>query len=284
MTGARIAVARVGDGLVVEVDGDERHVSTDGATAIDELFRSDDPAALAESWFDVGTTHDGSTDALAAPIGSQEVWACGVTYRRSRDARKEESERSGGDVFYDLVYEAERPELFLKATPHRVVGPDAGVRIRSDSTWDVPEPELTLAVGASGRVIGVTIGNDMSSRSIEGENPLYLPQAKVYDACAALGPRIVLGAPPGADTAITLRIERDGSEVVAGDTSVGQIKRSFDELVEHLLRDNPLPFGAFLMTGTGIVPDESFTLQPGDVVHIGIAGIGTLTNHVVRDA
>ena len=284
MTAPRIAVAVTDDGLVVEVDGVDRLVRPDGPAAIDELFRSDDPAGLAASWFEDGSASGDVSGAVRAPIGSQEVWASGVTYRRSRDARKLESEQSGGDVFYDLVYDAERPELFLKATPHRVVGPGGGVRIRRDSTWDVPEPELTLAVGASGRVIGATIGNDMSSRSIEGENPLYLPQAKVYDACAALGPRLVLGPPPGEEAAITLRIERDGVEAFTGATSVGQIKRSFDELVEHLLRDNPMPAGAFLMTGTGIVPGESFTLQPGDVVHIGIDGLGTLTNHVVRDA
>jgi 2-dehydro-3-deoxy-D-arabinonate dehydratase len=193
-----------------------------------------------------------------------------------------ESERAGGDVFYDLVYDAERPEIFFKATAHRVVGDGGAVRIRADSTWDVPEPEFTLAVSPAGRIIGYTIGNDMSSRSIEGANPLYLPQAKVYDGCAAIGPRLVLGELPPADTAIHLSISRDGTEVFTGRTALDQIKRRFDELVDYLFRDNSYPAGVLVMTGTGIVPGDDFTLEPGDVVAITIDPVGTLTNHVVR--
>jgi 2-dehydro-3-deoxy-D-arabinonate dehydratase len=210
------------------------------------------------------------------------VWACGVTYLRSRDARMAESESAGGDVFYDLVYDAERPEIFFKATPHRVVGDGGAVRIRRDSTWDVPEPEFTLAVSPRGDIIGYTIGNDMSSRSIEGENPLYLPQAKLYDGCAALGPRLVIGDLPPRDTAIRLTIRRDGTDVFTGATALDQIKRRFDELVEHLFRDNSFPAGVFVMTGTGIVPGDDFSLAPGDEIAITIDPVGTLTNHVVR--
>ena len=224
---------------------------------------------------DAGSVH------LLAPIDVQEVWACGVTYRRSRDARMEESTQK--DV-YDLVYEAERPELFFKATPGRVSGPGEAVAIRSDSTWDVPEPELALVINAHREVVGYTIGNDMSSRSIEGENPLYLPQAKVYAACAGLGPAIAtLGevADPRA-LRIELTIERDGEVAFRGETSTEQIHRSFDELVGFLHRGNIFPAGVVLMTGTGIVPPESFTLAGGDVVHITIDGVGTLTNPVTR--
>ncbi len=252
-----------------------------GDTALDELFTAADPEAVARAWFDQRLPVGPNPPTPAPPIGAQEVWACGVTYLRSRDARRVESEEAGGDVFYDLVYDADRPEIFFKATPHRVVGPGGGIRIRRDSTWNVPEPELTLAVSSSGRIFGHTIGNDVSSRSIEGENPLYIPQAKVYDGCAALGPRLVLGPPPGVDTTIALTIVRHDSTVFEGETSVGRIKRSFDELVEYLFRDNSFPNGVYVMTGTGIVPGDDFTLQPGDEVSIVIDGVGTLTNRVV---
>lgn len=276
-----VSIAASDGVVIVDVDGVVRRTDRAVADGVDLLFAADDPAGLAVEWFESGTDLAGDVAPDAAPIGAQEVWACGVTYLRSRDARKIESERSGGDVFYDLVYDADRPEIFFKATPHRVVGPGGGVRIRRDSTWDVPEPELTLAVSRSGRIFGHTIGNDMSSRSIEGENPLYLPQAKVYDGCAALGPRLVIGEAPGADTGIRLEIVRDGASVFTGATSVGQIKRSFEELIEHLRRDNSFPHGVYVMTGTGIVPGDDFTLRAGDVVHIEIDGIGRLTNHVV---
>lgn len=275
-----IAVSRYGERLVVECDGRSALV---GEATFDELFHADDPAELARSWHRTAEPIDGvALGAVSAPIGSQEVWACGVTYLRSRDARMEESEPAGGDIFYDLVYDADRPEIFFKATPHRVVGAGGAVRIRRDSTWDVPEPEFTLAVSASGWIIGYTIGNDMSSRSIEGENPLYLPQAKVYDGCAGLGPRLVLGELPPLDTPIVLEIRRAGDTVFCGETALDQIKRSFDELIAHLFRDNSFPNGVFVMTGTGIVPGDDFTLAPGDEIAITIEPVGTLTNHVVR--
>jgi 2-dehydro-3-deoxy-D-arabinonate dehydratase len=195
----------------------------------------------------------------------------------------EEAEAAGGGSFYDRVYTAARPELFFKASPHRVVGPGEAARLRSDSEWDVPEPELTLAISSRGRIFGCTIGNDMSSRSIEGENPLYLPQAKVYDGCAALGPCLLLGSDlPGPSTGIRLRIERGGALVFEGATTLGEIKRPFAELRDYLFRDNSFPFGAYLMTGTGIVPGREFTLRPGDRVAIAIDGIGTLVNPIAR--
>lgn len=215
------------------------------------------------------------------PIGTQEVWAAGVTYFRSKIARMEESKDAGGGTFYDKVYDAARPEIFFKATPNRVVGTDGKVRIRQDSTWDVPEPELTLCVSASGHIVGYTVGNDMSSRSIEGENPLYLPQAKVYAACAGLGPCVyVTNEPLPPTTRIALSISRGAVEMFAGQVSISQIKRSFDELVSYLFRENEFPQGVFLMTGTGIVPPNDFTLQSGDRIQISIEGIGTLINWV----
>ena len=247
--------------------------------SIDELFRADDPLALVHQAWE-SSSAGALPDELLAPLGSQEVWAAGVTYYRSRTARMEESEEAGGDRFYDLVYDAERPELFLKATSRRVRPPGATVGIRSDSTWDVPEPELTLAINRSGRVFGATIGNDMSSRSIEGENPLYLPQAKVYTGSASLGPCLLVGSLPGPEDEITLRISRSGEEAFRGTTALSQLKRTYDELAGFLFRENDFPDGALLMTGTGIVPDHPFTLQEGDVVSITIDGIGTLENTV----
>jgi 2-dehydro-3-deoxy-D-arabinonate dehydratase len=218
---------------------------------------------------------------LRAPIDAQEVWAAGVTYLRSRDARMEESTQR--DV-YDRVYDAERPELFLKATPERVSGPGEAIAIRGDSEWDVPEPELTLLLNARGERIGYTIGNDVSSRSIEGENPLYLPQAKVYDRCAALGPTIVtvdeLSDP--SNLAIRLTIRRGGHVFFEESSATSRMHRRVDDLSRWLLRGNTFPNGVFLMTGTGIVPPSAFTLQEGDEVTIEIDGLGTLTNPVVR--
>src|SRR6187401_3308283 len=200
---------------------------------------------------------------ILPPIGSQqELWACGVTYLRSKVGRQEESKASGGADFYGKVYEAERPEVFFKSTPHRIVGQNAFVRIRKDSTWDVPEPELTLIVTSSGKIVGYTIGNDMSSRSIEGENPLYLPQAKTYDGCAALGPCIfVTQKPLPENTIIQLEIARAGKKVFEGSIAISQIKRKFTELVGFLYRECSFPNGSFLMTGTGIVPGNEFTLE-----------------------
>jgi 2-dehydro-3-deoxy-D-arabinonate dehydratase len=218
---------------------------------------------------------------LRPPIGGQEVWAAGVTYFRSRDARMEESKSAGGGDFYSRVYNAERPELFFKATPNRVVGHYGKVAIRKDASWSVPEPELTLLVSPTGKILGYTIGNDMSSRDIEGENPLYLPQAKVYGRSCALGPGILVSPDPLApSTEIHLEILRGGQMAFAGSTNLRNLKREPATLVHYLYRDNPFPNGCFLLTGTGIVPPDSFTLKHGDEIRISIDGIGTLVNFV----
>lgn len=218
---------------------------------------------------------------ILAPVGKQELWACGVTYLRSKVGRQEESKVSGGADFYAKVYEAERPEVFFKATPHRIVGHHDKVRIRKDSTWDVPEPELTLVVSSSGKIIGYTIGNDMSSRSIEGENPLYLPQAKTYDACAAVGPCIyVTDQPLDKNTMIQLDISRNGAVVFSDKIAISQMKRTVEELVSFVYRECSFPHGCLIMTGTGIVPDSNFTLRSGDVISITIEHIGKLVNVV----
>jgi 2-dehydro-3-deoxy-D-arabinonate dehydratase len=218
---------------------------------------------------------------LLPPIQQQELWAAGVTYFRSKVGRQEESKETGGGDFYARVYEAERPEIFFKATPHRVVGHGGKVRIRTDSTWNVPEPELTLAIASSGKIIGYTIGNDMSSRSIEGENPLYLPQAKTYDGCAALGPCIyVTESPLSEDTLIQIQIFRNSKIVFEGSVAIDQIRRKFYELVGFLYCESSFPHGSFLMTGTGIVPSNDFTLNRGDQINITIEPIGTLSNTV----
>jgi 2-dehydro-3-deoxy-D-arabinonate dehydratase len=220
---------------------------------------------------------------IEAPIGNQEVWAAGVTYYRSRSARMDESKTAGGGDFYDRVYSAERPELFFKSTPHRVAGPGENVRIRKDSSWSVPEPELTLLINHRGQIIGYTAGNDMSSRDIEGENPLYLPQAKVYDGSCALGPCVLIGSEPlPTSTPISLEIVRNGRTEFSGATTLAELKRAPATLVEYLFRDNSFPFGALLMTGTGIVPPNSFTLAGGDRIRITIDPIGTLENEVVQ--
>jgi 2-dehydro-3-deoxy-D-arabinonate dehydratase len=217
---------------------------------------------------------------ILAPVGNQEVWAAGVTYYRSRKARMQESKEAGGGDFYDRVYTAQRPELFFKAAGWRVVGPGNAVRIRSDAKWSVPEPELTLLINAAGGLVGCTIGNDMSSRDIEGQNPLYLPQAKVYDGSCALGPCVLLSSQVPSDSGIRLEIARQGKAVFYGSTSIAELKRDPKQLVEFLFRDQSFPHGVFLMTGTGIVPGDDFTLQPGDVVRIAIDGIGVLENQV----
>lgn len=218
---------------------------------------------------------------LLPPAQGQEVWAAGVTYFRSRTARMEESRAAGGGSFYDRVYDAQRPELFLKATPGRVVAHGGEVRIRRDSQWNVPEPELALAVNARGEIVGYTIGNDMSSRDIEGENPLYLPQAKFYDGSCALGPGVLLtGEPLPGSTEIRLEIARGSATAFQGATSVDQMKRSPAELVEYLYRETSFPRGCVLLTGTGVIPPDQFTLQRGDEVRITIEPIGTLVNRV----
>ena len=216
-----------------------------------------------------------------APLEEQEVWAAGVTYFRSRAARMAESESSGGGDFYDRVYTAERPELFFKTTPHRVVGPGAAVRIRRDSNWNVPEPELALLVSPGGKILGYTIGNDMSSRDLEGANPLYLPQAKTYDKCCALGPAILIQRDPlPASTTIGVRIRRGPETVFESSTTLAEMKRGLEELVGFLYRESSFPKGCILLTGTGIVPPDSFTLAVGDWIDISIDGIGLLSNPV----
>jgi len=219
--------------------------------------------------------------ALLPPMQNQELWASGVTYLRSKMERQEESKDAGGGDFYQRVYEAERPELFFKATRHRVVGHGGMVRIRGDSTWDVPEPELALVLNNTGSIVGYTVGNDMSSRSIEGENPLYLPQAKTYDGCAAVGPCVwVTDAPFPRDAMIRLWIAHDGKEAFAGEIAVSQITRTFEQLAGYLFRECSFPHDAILMTGTGIVPESPFTLRSGDEITISIDHIGTLSNQV----
>ena len=276
------AVGLLADGLVrpLAVAPGHRQYQT-----LSDLLEDEDPLSAARLLIDDSAPALPLAEVrLLAPIDAQEVWAAGVTYRRSRTARMAESE--GAARFYDLVYEAARPELFFKASPHRVVGPDQEVRIRADARWNVPEPELALVLSSRLRLVGFTIGNDMSSRDIEGENPLYLPQAKVYDACCALGPGIVL-----ADTwaaaqraAIRLTIRRAGRIAFQGETDVTQMARTFEELIGWLARDNSFPTGVILLTGTGIIPPDNFTLEAGDVVEIAIDGLGTLTNTVTQGA
>ena len=253
------------------------------AVSLAEILEADDPFALVHE-LAAGAAAPIPLDQvkLLAPIDRQEVWAAGVTYQRSKTARMEESEAAAS--CYDRVYASARPELFFKAAPHRVVGPGAAVRIRQDSKWNVPEPELTLVLNSRMQLVGFTIGNDMSSRDIEGDNPLYLPQAKVYDACCSLGPWIVLNEPGVMDpnATIELSIRRQDTLVFEGETGIDRMARSFDELIGWLARDNSFPNGAFLLTGTGIVPESQFTLQPGDVIEITIDGVGALSNYVVQ--
>jgi 2-dehydro-3-deoxy-D-arabinonate dehydratase len=256
----------------------------DGCHSLSDILHAEDPSGLARFLLRPGTLPVPLDDVeFLAPIDNQEVWAAGVTYKRSQVARMEESET--GASHYDKVYDADRPELFMKATASRVAGPGQAVRVRSDSQWSVPEPEFTLALNPSGRIVGYTIGNDMSARDIEGENPLYLPQAKVYKQCAGLGPCVLLadGELDLAGTQIELVIERGGQEAWKGSTDLTQLHRTLEELADWLFRDSEFPQGAFLMTGTGIVPDDDFTLENGDSVSITISGIGTLTNPVVKD-
>ncbi|MCX6952651.1 MAG: fumarylacetoacetate hydrolase family protein [Verrucomicrobia bacterium] len=268
-------------GFVLEGEG--RHVLSAGDFSLDGLFASEDPVAYARAALGSGTAHpgEGAAPRLRAPIQSQEVWAAGVTYLRSKNARMAESKDAGGGTFYDKVYEADRPELFFKATPHRVVAPGDAVRIRADSRWNVPEPELTLAVSATGRIFGFTIGNDMSSRDIEGENPLYLPQAKSYHRAAALGPCLVVTDKlPAPETTIAIAIRRAGVVAFAGETTVGQIKRPLPSLADWLFRENSFPHGCYLMTGVGVVPPDGFTLSRGDEIRITMEPVGTLVNSV----
>jgi 2-dehydro-3-deoxy-D-arabinonate dehydratase len=271
---------RTSSGTVIEEEGRFYRMSSAGSW--DNLITRDDLSAyLRDQIASLAPDAGVGLNNITAPIESQEVWAAGVTYYRSREARKEESKSSGGGDFYHRVYEADRPELFFKATPHRVVGPAGKVKLRDDASWTVPEPELALVITPKGKIVGYTIGNDMSSRDIEGENPLYLPQAKVYDQSCGLGPCILVSEatlPPS--TEIRLEIFRQGKEAFSGTTSLEAMKRTPADLVAYLYRNNSFPQGCFLLTGTGIVPPDSFTLEPGDEIRITITDIGTLVNYV----
>jgi 2-dehydro-3-deoxy-D-arabinonate dehydratase len=274
-----VRLFRTKAGCVVEKDS--RYFRIDDADWDNLLAREDLLGTLSSLIADRESTPDFHESELVAPIGKQEVWAAGVTYYRSRGARMEESRDAGGGSFYDRVYSAERPELFFKSMASRTVGTGGKVRIRADSKWNVPEPELTLLISPGGRITGYTIGNDMSSRDIEGENPLYLPQAKVYSGSCALGPGILVTSEPlNMSTEISIEIQRDGVEVFSGHVPLTELKRDPLTLVEYLFRDNSFPNGCFLMTGTGIVPDSSFTLARGDKIRITIEPIGTLENVV----
>ncbi len=279
MLGGRVRLFRTKTGCVVERDW--RYFRVDGADWDALLVQEDLKGALEALIEGRDSTAGFHTAELLAPIGRQEVWAAGVTYYRSRGARMEESRDAGGGSFYDRVYSAERPELFFKSTASRTVGTGGKVRIREDAKWSVPEPELTLLVSPCGRITGYTVGNDMSSRDIEGENPLYLPQAKVYSGSCALGPGILVSEEPlDRSTEIAIEIVRAGSVAFAGKVALTELKRDPRTLVEYLFRDNEFPDGCFLMTGTGIVPDSSFTLASGDRIRITIEPIGTLENEV----
>ena len=250
---------------------------------LSDLIYSKDPIGAANFLIDPKFNAVPITEVrLRAPIDQQEIWAAGVTYKRSKQARMEESESAASH--YDKVYTADRPELFPKCRPDRVGGPGDPVRVRADSNWSVPEPEFTLVIAPDQRIVGYTIGNDMSARDIEGDNPLYLPQAKVYNQCCAVGPCVLLPESPldKAGTVIELKIERGGSEVFRGETNLGEFAREFEDLVSWLFREYDFPDGALLLTGTGIVPPDEFTLENGDQVHISITGIGTLSNPVVK--
>jgi 2-dehydro-3-deoxy-D-arabinonate dehydratase len=285
----KLARARINDGALRVVVVHEGAVQALDLTQIDEchslmdILNSADPLGLARFLLKPDTKPIAFSElTFLAPIDQQEVWAAGVTYKRSQVARMEESESAASN--YDKVYTADRPELFFKATPHRVSGPGQPLRVRNDSQWSVPEPEFTLVINPTGRIVGYTIGNDMSARDIEGENPLYLPQAKLYSQCAGLGPCVLLAETPLDPDAvdIQLQIRRGGKPVFSGATKLSQMKRTPEELAGWLYRENTLPNGSFLMTGTGVVPDDSFSLEQNDEVSITITGIGTLTNPIVK--
>lgn len=271
-----VRVGRVESGKIIPLK------TTSEYRTLADLLAASNPIAAVSSLEEEDAFEIGEDTRWLAPIDSQEVWAAGVTYKRSQTARMEESEAAAS--CYDLVYEADRPEIFFKATPHRVRGHQQPLRIRKDASWNVPEPEVTLVLSPTLKIVGLTVGNDMSSRDIEGENPLYLPQAKCYDECAGLGPVIQLydELPPVDEIGITLQIDREEETVFHQQTSASQMARTFEDLVHWLGRDNHFPDGAFLMTGTGIVPTNEFTLLPGDTVHISISGIGTLSNTIIQ--
>ena len=267
---------------LVHDDGTVRDLTADGVHRLDDLLERTDLAEALQQLIPRTEPDVGLEDVtLLTPVESQEVWAAGVTYLRSKQARMEESDFSARA--YDHVYEAMRPEIFFKSLPHKVVAHGEPVGIRGDARWSVPEPELALVINSAGRIVGYSIGNDMSSRDIEGENLLYLPQAKIYARSCAIGPWIVLG-PTEEEArrwAVRLEIRRDGTLVFDGETRIDQLKRSFRELLEYLLRSQTFPTGAVLLTGAGIVPGDGFTLNAGDSVRITISGIGSLENPVV---
>jgi 2-dehydro-3-deoxy-D-arabinonate dehydratase len=272
-------VARIG---LVNEDSTVTDLTAAGIEKLTRLLEAEDPVALVGQLAKLSLPRLPLAEIqLLAPVGWHEVWAAGVTYLRSKTARMDESDFSASA--YDKVYAAERPEIFFKSLPHKVIAPGDAVGIRRDAKWSVPEPELALVMNSRGKIVGHTIGNDMSSRDIEGENLLYLPQAKTYHRSCAIGPWIVLGTPEAQarEWTIKLEIERGGKNVFLGETSVGQIKRRFEELAGFLFRSQVFPFGAILLTGTGIVPADTFTLQNDDVIEIEITGIGTLRNPVV---
>ena len=272
---------RVAPGLILS-DSILFDLSPARVERLEDLLESTDLAARLEDLASQNLPrHTPGSVKFLAPVDRQEVWAAGVTYLRSKSARMEESDFSASA--YDRVYDAPRPELFMKAIADKVVEPEGGVGIRQDAKWNVPEPELALVFNSRGELAGYTIGNDMSSRDIEGENLLYLPQAKMYDRSCAVGPWIVTGVSEEEARAwdIEVRIERAKEEKFSGSTKVSQIKRSFDELKEFLFRSQRFPYGVILLTGTGIVPGDDFSLQPGDIVTIRVSGIGALRKSVV---
>lgn len=286
----RLAKLKLADGSIrvslVEDDGKLRvldMLQVENVRSLMDLLHAPDPIGLAKFLVDTkAPALDPKLVTVLAPIDRQEVWAAGVTYKRSQVARMEESK--AGASHYDKVYTAPRPEIFFKATPNRVSGPGQPLRVRADSNWSVPEPELALVVSPVGKLVGFTVGNDMSARDIEGENPLYLPQAKVYNQCCGLGPYVWIPEQPvdRPGTKIKLTISRENASVFHGESDLDQMKRGFDELIGWLIKENEMATGAILLTGTGIVPPDNFTLQDGDSVSIEITGIGTLTNPIVK--
>ena len=269
-------------GLIEDFTAVPLNLSGGQYNCLADVLESDNPAEVTEFLADPGGRVSLGKVLLLPPIDQQEVWAAGVTYRRSQVARVADS--AVARTCYEQVYKAPRPELFFKATPHRVVGPNQPVRLRRDSQWTVPEPELTLVLNSHLQLVGFTIGNDVSSRDIEGENPLYLPQAKIFDACCSIGPCITLpeAMPPEDAIQIQMSVRREEEVVFAETTSVSQMARSFDNLIAWLARENSFPHGVFLLTGTGIVPPAEFALRGGDVVEITISGVGTLINPVIQ--
>src|SRR5262245_17749202 len=271
----RVGIVRGGQVAVLDLK------RTKGVTCLADILAVPDPLRQAMQLVDIQlTTFPADPKSLLAPVDRQEVWAAGVTYKRSKVAREAESESAA--TFYDKVYTAERPELFLKATGERVVGPNQPVRIRKDSRWSVPEPELAVFISPDLRIVGYTIGNDMSARDIEGENPLYLPQAKIYNQSCALGPVVTLpdAMPPADQVTIGMKVDRGPWVAFEGTTKLSEMARKLEDLVQWLSRENSFPQGAVLLTGTGIVPPDDFTLQSGDRITIDITAIGRLVNTV----